>query len=451
MRSLLDSYAAVVLGYGSDGSRELLDESGRYSRLKGVHSAREFVNWYNGHPDFVSYGQIFQLSKVKNVAIVGHGNVALDCARILLKSLGELSSTDIADHALAELSRSAVQSVTLIGRRGPVQSAFTIKEFRELTKLGGGVRVVTDEQAFQEGTQDADSLATYSQQRPVKRMVDLIRTTVGAIDSVENGGVRSVQLRYLLTPLAYLSSSSPLASGSRLGPIDPSESIVAGRSVAQSVADDMGTMLSQDGMLSTVGAIVCAKNKFAARERVQVAEKEVILGGKSLSSLERCSAVEVLPCDLILTSVGYKSVELRDEATEFAVPFDNEKHIVPNDAGRVVLDPASKGRMYAVGWVGRGPTGIVGTNIPDAKRTAESIILDLSICGQQSDDQDPKVLIKSCADQRNKEVVSWADFLRLDAEEVRRGQMSNPPRPRVKIVCYEEMVRVAKGVNTNKE
>ena len=87
--------------------------------LSGVLSAREFVWWYNGHPD---YAQLpIDLSTVSSVAICGLGNVAVDCARILLQSTDRLASTDIAEHALHQLRRSTVKEVHLIGRRGPVQ------------------------------------------------------------------------------------------------------------------------------------------------------------------------------------------------------------------------------------------------------------------------------------------------------------------------------------------
>lgn len=82
-------------------------------------SAREFVWWYNGHPDYKDLR--LDLAKVKSVAICGLGNVAVDCARVLLQSAQRLASTDIAQHALTQLQKSAVTEVHLIGRRGPVQ------------------------------------------------------------------------------------------------------------------------------------------------------------------------------------------------------------------------------------------------------------------------------------------------------------------------------------------
>ena len=88
--------------------------------LRGVLSAREFVEWYNGHPDA---GELpVDLSSIQTVAICGLGNVAVDCARILLQPHARLESTDIAEHALAQLRTSAVRRVHLVGRRGIVQA-----------------------------------------------------------------------------------------------------------------------------------------------------------------------------------------------------------------------------------------------------------------------------------------------------------------------------------------
>jgi len=94
--------------------------------------ATVFVGWYNGHPDYRPAR--FDLS-VPRVAVVGNGNVAVDVARILLRSPAELERTDIAAHALAALRESRVREVYMLGRRGPAQAAFTPSELEELGKL----------------------------------------------------------------------------------------------------------------------------------------------------------------------------------------------------------------------------------------------------------------------------------------------------------------------------
>ena len=126
---LLQHFHAVIYAYGSSTDRHLniIGET-----LKGSHAATEFVGWYNGHPDY-RYHQ-FDLTS-KRVAIIGMGNVAIDCARILCQDPENLAKTDIAQHALEALRQSKVEEVFLIGRRGPVQAAFTPAEVRELLHL----------------------------------------------------------------------------------------------------------------------------------------------------------------------------------------------------------------------------------------------------------------------------------------------------------------------------
>ena len=99
---------------------------------QGSYTATEFVGWYNGNPDYQDLN--VDLSKEK-IAIVGQGNVAIDVARILAKTRQELASSDITEHALSLLDKSHVKEIHLIGRRGPVQAAFTELEIKELGEL----------------------------------------------------------------------------------------------------------------------------------------------------------------------------------------------------------------------------------------------------------------------------------------------------------------------------
>jgi ferredoxin--NADP+ reductase len=94
--------------------------------------ATVFVGWYNGHPDYRK--ATFDFS-VRRVAVVGNGNVAVDVARILLRTRAELERTDIAAHALEALRDSQVREVFMLGRRGPAQAAFSPAELKELGKL----------------------------------------------------------------------------------------------------------------------------------------------------------------------------------------------------------------------------------------------------------------------------------------------------------------------------
>ena len=129
MDALRSSYHAVILATGAPVSR-LMDVPGE--RLPGSHQAGDFVAWYNGHPDFRHCK--FDLSADRAV-IIGHGNVALDVARILAKTPDELCHTDIVAHALDALAASRVRDIYLVGRRGPDQTRFAAKELQEFEEL----------------------------------------------------------------------------------------------------------------------------------------------------------------------------------------------------------------------------------------------------------------------------------------------------------------------------
>jgi len=134
---LVASHHAVVLATGA-ADPAIWQVPGAH--LDGVHPATEFVGWYNGHPDGANLE--FDLS-CERVVIIGNGNVALDVARILLLGPDDLKRSDIAEHARAELEDSRVKEVVVVGRRGPLQAAYTAGEFTALSSLPG-VEVVVD-------------------------------------------------------------------------------------------------------------------------------------------------------------------------------------------------------------------------------------------------------------------------------------------------------------------
>ncbi|WP_395637582.1 FAD-dependent oxidoreductase [Sphingorhabdus sp.] len=122
-------YDAVILATGAPNDRPL-DIAG--ADLPGVFGSAAFVGWYNGHPD---YADLNPPLDGRHVVIVGNGNVALDVARILSKTRAEFDGSDIVSHALDVLEHSAVEDITILGRRGPHQIAMTPKELGELAHL----------------------------------------------------------------------------------------------------------------------------------------------------------------------------------------------------------------------------------------------------------------------------------------------------------------------------
>jgi ferredoxin--NADP+ reductase len=173
---LLDLYDAVILATGAPYDRKLGIPG---EDLPGVIGSAEFVGWYNGHPDFADLDPPLGDS---HAAVIGNGNVALDCARILSKTRAEFEGSDIVNHALDALDASAIRTVTILGRRGPHQIAMTPKELGELGHLDASVPVVDladfpaeeSDAALEPGLRKSVTLlrgfADLSQEKP-KRMV----------------------------------------------------------------------------------------------------------------------------------------------------------------------------------------------------------------------------------------------------------------------------------------
>ncbi|WP_310497923.1 FAD-dependent oxidoreductase [Sandarakinorhabdus sp.] len=126
---LLGIYDAVVLSVGAPHDKPIGIPG---DDLPGVIGSAAFVGWYNGHPDFADLQVPLDHH---GAAIIGNGNVAIDCARVLAKTTAELAVSDIAQHALHALERSAVRDIHIVGRRGPHQASFTTKEAGELGHL----------------------------------------------------------------------------------------------------------------------------------------------------------------------------------------------------------------------------------------------------------------------------------------------------------------------------
>ena len=160
--------------------------------LEGSHSATEFVAWYNGHPDYRDLK--FDLSQ-QTIAIVGMGNVAVDVARVLCRTVEELKQTDIADYALEQLAQSKVKHVVMLGRRGPAQAAFSLPELKELTKMDNAqVRILPEEAKLD------DIAQKHLDENPdvtTQKKVDLIQAIAGAADA---GKSRDLTIRFLVSP-----------------------------------------------------------------------------------------------------------------------------------------------------------------------------------------------------------------------------------------------------------
>jgi len=187
---LVRLYDAVLYSVGAQTDRRLGIPG---EDLPGSWPATAFVAWYNGHPDFQDLS--FDLSHPTAV-VVGNGNVAIDCVRMLALTAEELAPTDTIDDASEAIAASGIRELVMLGRRGPVQAAFTPPELKELGELAGA-DVVVDPAELELDPESARELE--ADRERARRNVDLLREYAVRQPA---GQPRRIVLRFLTSPVA---------------------------------------------------------------------------------------------------------------------------------------------------------------------------------------------------------------------------------------------------------
>ena len=368
---LLGHYHAVIYAFGAQSDRALGIPG---EELTGSHAATEFVGWYNGHPDYRDCR--FDLG-AERVAVIGMGNVAVDVVRVLARTAEELHGTDIAGHALDALRESRVRHIYMIGRRGPVQGAFTHPELKELGEMtDADIEVRPGDLELDPAS--AAALAR-GEDKGVARNIETLRAFAGRPLS---GKRKVIHLRFQLSPLELQG---------------------AGR----------------------VEQLVLGHNRLVATPSGDV-------------KAEATGATEVLPVGLVFRSVGYFGTGLPE------APFDPRRGIIPNEQGRVVTAPGVPATgEYVVGWIKRGPSGVIGTNKPDAVESADRLLEDAAAGRLVAPAAPGRDGISPLLARRGIRVVTWADWQRLDQMEQGRGKALG--RPRLKFTSIPEMLTALDG------
>ena len=146
--------------------------------------------------------------------------------------------------------------------------------------------------------------------------------------------------------------------------------------------------------------------------------------------------VETIECGLVLRSVGYRAVPLPD------VPFDERSYVLPNDRGRVRDTEGTPVRgVYAVGWIKRGPTGILGTNKRDAEETVDRVAEDLASGALKPRELPAREEVDALISGRKQDVVTADGWRAIDARELQLGEEAE--RPRVKLASREDLLAAA--------
>src|SRR6185295_18116604 len=276
------------------------------------------------------------------------------------------AETDIADEALAALRASRVRTITVLGRRGPAQAAFTAKELK-------GLASVPEADVVVEAGALADGPPGVGEGDP--RTLELLRE-LAARPRVE--AAREIHLRFLASPVEILGTERV--------------------------------------------------------ERLVVAENELYEGSGGRLRARPSGRYETIPADLVLRAIGYRGVALP------GVPFDEGRGVIPNAGGRMLDGPegAPMPGEYVVGWIKRGPRGIIGTNKPDAQETVEALLADLAE-GHLRDPYRPEpAAVDELLGRRKQDYVTYEDWQIID--ELERARGAETGRARRKFARIEEML-----------
>ena len=313
----------------------------------------------------------YDLSRVERVAVIGNGNVAMDVTRILARSIEELSTTDIADYALETLKKSAVKEIYLLGRRGPAQAAFTNPEIRELTEMQVADLVVRPADLELDKV-NAEFLAQ-AEDRVHQGNMDIL---TAQIPKGEGTKPKKVRARFFVSPVEIYGQDAVT-----------------------------GLKLEQNRLLKDDGGTLRARGTGEYEELPDV--------------------------QMVFRSIGYKGHPLK------GVPFDERAGIIPNTDGRVI-DPdtqAPVARLYVAGWIKRGPSGVVGTNKPDAIETVALMLKDLRNGSVPDGVQTAPEAAPALLDRKGVRFVSFADWQYLDRIEVEAGRERGKPREKLTTVA----------------
>jgi ferredoxin/flavodoxin---NADP+ reductase len=316
----------------------------------------------------------------ERAVVIGNGNVATDVARMLALTRDELEATDTADHAVDPLADCGVREIVILGRRGPAQAAFTNPELRELGEM-----------------RDAD--------------VDVDRAEV-ELDDLSRAYLESdeadITTRKNVEIFTEFSQRSPEGKRKR----------IALRFLRSPVE------IQGDGRV----------------ERLVVARNELYRDEEGAIRARDTGERETIECGLVLRSIGYAGVGLE------GVPFDERRGVIPNRGGRVTelgSDQQVHGH-YAVGWIKRGTSGVIGTNKKDAQETVDGLVEDAKAGRVPSPPlAGERLAIVDLLAERAPDAVSYQGWEAIDRAEQERGKPLG--RPRVKFVRIDEMLDAARA------
>lgn len=349
---LREIYDVVILAIGAPSDRVLSIPG---ADKAGVHGAAAFVGWYNGHPDFVELDPDLN---IESAVVIGNGNVALDIARILVRSKEGRARTDLPDYARDAMDASPIKDVYMLGRRGPLEAKFTNVELREMLELSESAPVV-------DGSILPDS-APDSMEDRARRLAEKNLETMRAFAECDPAGkAKRSHFQFYAMPVEVLGGDR--VEGIRV-------------------------------------------------ERTEVKDGRAVGTGETYD----------IPCGMVVAAIGYRADPVP------GLPYDEDRGIIPNDRGRI------DDGLFAVGWIKRGPSGVISSSRPDGVEVAEHVASDFADGGKKPGRDALLDLLK----QRNIRIVRFDDWKRLEQAEIDRA---DDTAPRKKFTDIKEMITYLEG------
>ena len=336
IKDILALYDAVVIATGMAKDRDLNINN---TNISGYFGATQFVNWYNGHPEYKNLSP--DLSG-DTAIIIGNGNVAIDCARLLVSSNQELEGTDITNYAKVALLNSGIKKVYIIGRRGPLDAKFTTVEIREMSEL------LDCDQVLSKGT--LQSMSKTILEDEIAKQFRILASFPEAKQR-NSKKTKTVEFKFYLSPINIL-----------------------------------GT------------------------DRITDVEFR--------DNLNKNNKTITIKANLIISAIGYEGEEIE------GVPTDSTGKIINNE--NIVKD-----RLYTVGWVSRGPTGVIGTNKQGGAKVAK--LITNNIKPRNSPGRNGLKLLLS---KLNKRYISKEQWFLINDEEINRASNSSP---RLKFTSFTDV------------
>ncbi|KAH3666570.1 hypothetical protein WICMUC_005639 [Wickerhamomyces mucosus] len=380
LSELKSKFNIIIMAYGASLEKKLNIKGENQAYLNGkLFSSKQIVDWYNGYPE--NHLRPPPFDKVKEVTIIGNGNVAMDIARILLMPLSKLSKTDITNHSYEILKSNKVEKINIIARRGILESSFSTREIRELLKLEEfGIKF--------EGIKGQDltliKLVKNKFDRILKRKLDILMefNSKPKPYQIPNKFNKFWNLQYLKSPIEILSSSDQIE-------------------------------------------IKFVKNVIKQNSPIE-----------STSNIEQTNEYEIHKPDLLITSLGYLGEPL-PEFKDLNINFQDG--LIKNDNFKILdLNNKPIDGFYVIGWLNSQSKGPILNQVLNSSKLSEIILKDIKD-GKINQIDDNEVDFKI----NNKKILNWQDWEKLNKFELEFGKENN--KLRWKVPKIDQMIKIIKS------